>query len=39
MQLYTKILIGMGVGVALGFVVGPNSSLLPARWGQAHPGC
>ena len=29
MQLYTKILIGMGIGVALGFVVGPNSSLLP----------
>lgn len=29
MQLYTKILIGMGVGVVLGFAVGPNSSLLP----------
>ncbi len=29
MQLYTKILIGMGVGVALGLLVGPNSSLLP----------
>ncbi|MEO1338929.1 MAG: hypothetical protein AAFV29_25020, partial [Myxococcota bacterium] len=29
MQLYTKILIGMGVGVVLGFLVGPNSSLLP----------
>lgn len=29
MQLYTKILIGMGVGVALGFLVGPNSNLLP----------
>lgn len=29
MQLYTKILIGMFVGVLLGFLVGPNSSLLP----------
>lgn len=29
MQLYTKILIGMGIGVLLGFLVGPNSSLLP----------
>ncbi len=29
MQLYTKILIGMLVGVVLGFLVGPNSSLLP----------
>lgn len=29
MQLYTKILIGMGVGVALGFLAGPNSNLLP----------
>ncbi|MCB9652283.1 MAG: dicarboxylate/amino acid:cation symporter [Deltaproteobacteria bacterium] len=29
MQLYTKILIGMAVGVFLGFLVGPNSSLLP----------
>ncbi len=29
MQLYTKILIGMGVGVLLGFLVGPNSNLLP----------
>ncbi len=29
MQLYTKILIGMGAGVVLGFLVGPNSSLLP----------
>lgn len=29
MQLYTKILIGMGIGVVLGFLVGPNSSLLP----------
>ncbi|MBX2814270.1 MAG: dicarboxylate/amino acid:cation symporter [Myxococcales bacterium] len=30
MQLYTKILIGMGVGVFLGVAVGPNSHLLPA---------
>ena len=30
MQLYTKILIGMGIGVVLGFLVGPNSFLLPA---------
>ncbi len=30
MQLYTKILIGMAVGVVLGFLVGPNSFLLPA---------
>lgn len=29
MQLYTKILIGMGVGVVLGFLLGPNSDLLP----------
>jgi len=29
MQLYTKILIGMFVGVAMGLLVGPNSSLLP----------
>lgn len=29
MQLYTKILIGMAVGVVLGFVVGPNTLLLP----------
>lgn len=29
MQLYTKILIGMAVGVAMGFLVGPNSFLLP----------
>ena len=29
MQLYTKILIGMALGVVLGFLVGPNSSLLP----------
>ncbi len=29
MQLYTKILLGMLVGVALGLVLGPNSSLMP----------
>jgi len=29
MQLYTKILIGMFVGVVLGLLVGPNSSILP----------
>jgi len=29
MQLYTKILVGMAVGVVLGFLVGPNSFLLP----------
>lgn len=29
MQLYTKILIGMAVGVVLGFLIGPNSTLLP----------
>ena len=30
MQLYTKILIGMAVGVVLGVFLGPNSFLLPA---------
>ena len=29
MQLYTKILIGMLVGVVLGFFLGPNSNFLP----------
>lgn len=29
MKLYTKILIGMVVGVLLGFLIGPNSKLLP----------
>jgi len=29
MQLYTKILIGMAVGVVLGFFLGPNSFVLP----------
>ncbi len=29
MQLHTKILLGMVLGVVLGFLVGPNSSLLP----------
>ena len=37
MQLYTKILIGMAVGVVLGFLVGPNSSLLPADGVQISP--
>ena len=31
MQLYTKILIGMFVGVVLGFFLGPNSSFLTAN--------
>jgi len=30
MKLYTKILIGMLVGVVFGLLIGPNSSLLPA---------
>ncbi|CAN0559592.1 unnamed protein product, partial [Laminaria digitata] len=34
MQLYTKILIGMAVGVVLGLLVGPNSSLLPNTGAQ-----
>lgn len=29
MQLYTKILLGMLAGVVLGFLLGPNSSVLP----------
>ena len=29
MQLYTKILIGMVVGITLGLLLGPNSFLLP----------
>jgi len=29
MQLYTKILIGMALGVVLGLLVGPNSGLMP----------
>jgi proton glutamate symport protein len=29
MKLYTKILIGMFIGVLMGFLVGPNSSLMP----------
>ena len=29
MQLYTKILVGMVVGVILGLLIGPNSSILP----------
>ncbi len=30
MQFYTKVLIGMAVGVVLGFLLGPNSRFLPA---------
>ena len=38
MQLYTKILIGMGLGVILGILVGPNSFLLPADGVElSHP--
>lgn len=29
MQLYTKILLGMAIGVVLGFLIGPNTVLLP----------
>ena len=29
MQLYTKILIGMAVGIVLGLFIGPNSTILP----------
>lgn len=29
MKLYTKILIGMAVGIVLGLLIGPNSALLP----------
>lgn len=38
MQLYTKILIGMGVGVVAGFLLGPNSSLLPQDAVSLGPG-
>lgn len=38
MQLYTKILIGMAVGIILGFLVGPNSSLLPQDGAKVGPG-
>lgn len=34
MQLYTKILIGMAIGVVMGLLVGPNSSLLPSTGAQ-----
>ena len=30
MQFYTKVLIGMAIGVVLGFFLGPNSRFLPA---------
>jgi len=29
MQLYTKILLGMAIGVVLGFIIGPNTVVLP----------
>ncbi|MEE2829511.1 MAG: dicarboxylate/amino acid:cation symporter [Myxococcota bacterium] len=38
MQLYTKILIGMGLGVILGFLIGPNSALLPDTGVALSPG-
>jgi Na+/H+-dicarboxylate symporter len=38
MQLYTKILIGMAIGIILGFLVGPNSTLLPQDGAKAGPG-
>lgn len=37
MQLYTKILIGMAVGVVLGILVGPNSFLLPDNGVELGP--
>jgi proton glutamate symport protein len=37
MQLYTKILIGMVLGIVLGFFLGPNSFLLPATGVQLTP--
>ncbi|MCA9713889.1 MAG: hypothetical protein KC468_04250, partial [Myxococcales bacterium] len=38
MQLYTKILLGMLVGVLLGLLVGPNSPLLPQDGARLMPG-
>ena len=38
MQLYTKILIGRAVGIILGLLVGPNSSLLPQDGVRVRPG-
>ena len=37
MQLYTKILIGMAVGVILGLLFGPNSSVLPNNGVEIAP--
>jgi proton glutamate symport protein len=37
MALYTKILIGMAVGVGLGLLIGPNSFLLPQTGVQMTP--
>jgi len=38
MKLYTKILIGMLVGVVFGLLIGPNSSLLPNDGVRLGPG-
>ncbi len=38
MQLYTKILLGMGAGVVAGLLVGPNSALLPQGGVMLGPG-
>lgn len=38
MQLYTKILIGMAVGVVLGFLVGPNTVVLSHDGVKLTPG-
>ncbi len=37
MQLYTKILIGMGAGVVLGLLFGPNSNILPQTGVELGP--
>jgi len=37
MKLYTKILIGMLIGVVFGLLVGPNSSILPADGVRLSP--
>lgn len=37
MQFYTKVLIGMAVGVVMGFFFGPNSSFLPASGAIVSP--
>ena len=38
MQLYTKILIGMAIGVVLGFLIGPNSVLMRHDGVKLTPG-